>query len=296
MPLVIAGATSGSTTVQATDAVTATITLPSATGTLATLAGSETLTNKALNGTLGATTPSTVVATTVTASGLVTGASFQATGNAIAVLGDSLEGFVASSQAFVGSINRTSGNYLPLVNTGSVHTWRVGATTVGGILYTSQMNANGGLQVPNTVGVGGTTPSASGAGITFPATQSASTDANTLDDYEEGTWTPTSSGVTFSSASGTYTKIGQLVYLYCVCVYPTTANTARATVISLPFVAAKNAQGSVVDTALAYFIESNIDTAVGGNVINLYAPADSPVIRNSTLSTMTIRISITYTV
>ena len=42
-----------------------------------------------------------------------------------------------------------------------------------------------------TISVGGATPSASGAGITFPATQSASTDANTLDDYEEGTWTPT---------------------------------------------------------------------------------------------------------
>ena len=35
MPLVLNGATSGSTTIQATDAVTATLTLPSSTGTLA---------------------------------------------------------------------------------------------------------------------------------------------------------------------------------------------------------------------------------------------------------------------
>jgi len=34
-----------------------------------------------------------------------------------------------------------------------------------------------------TIGVGGATASASGAGISFPATQSASSDANTLDDY-----------------------------------------------------------------------------------------------------------------
>jgi hypothetical protein len=209
MPLVIAGATSGSTTVQATDAVTATITLPSATGTVQ-------LANSALNGSLGATTPSTVAATTVGASGLVTGASFQATGNAISVLGDSLEGFVAASQAFVGAINRTSGNYLPLVNTGSTHTWRVGVTTTGGITYTAQMNANGGLQVPNTVGVGGTTPSTSGAGITFPATQSASTNANTLDDYEEGTWTPTigvnnGTATTYTIGTAYYTKVGRLV-------------------------------------------------------------------------------------
>jgi hypothetical protein len=51
-------------------------------------------------------------------------------------------------------------------------------------------------------------------GITFPATQSASTNANTLDDYEEGTWTPTitSASYTASTATGTYTKIGRLVY------------------------------------------------------------------------------------
>jgi hypothetical protein len=53
-----------------------------------------------------------------------------------------------------------------------------------------------------------------GTGITFPATQSASSNANTLDDYEEGTWTPaisgttSASGQTYSDQTGTYTKIG----------------------------------------------------------------------------------------
>ena len=64
----------------------------------------------------------------------------------------------------------------------------------------------------STIGVGGATPAASGAGITFPASQSASTDANTLDDYEEGTWTPViTDGTTSKSGSGTYTKIGNTV-------------------------------------------------------------------------------------
>jgi len=49
-------------------------------------------------------------------------------------------------------------------------------------------------------------------GITFPATQSASTDANTLDDYEEGTWTPSVGGTaTYTSQVGRYTKVGRLV-------------------------------------------------------------------------------------
>ena len=61
---------------------------------------------------------------------------------------------------------------------------------------------------------GGNT-TATGTGIGFPAAQSASSDANTLDDYEEGTWTPNQgSGLTvvgtFSSL-GKYTKIGNVV-------------------------------------------------------------------------------------
>lgn len=53
-------------------------------------------------------------------------------------------------------------------------------------------------------------------GIKFPATQSASSDANTLDDYEEGTWTPTLNSFTTTGTltlTGTYTKVGRLVCL-----------------------------------------------------------------------------------
>ena len=73
------------------------------------------------------------------------------------------------------------------------------------------INANG------AVALSGASVSATGTGITFPATQSASSDANTLDDYEEGTWTPVFAGnspagsATYSSQIGTYTKIGNMV-------------------------------------------------------------------------------------
>ena len=69
-----------------------------------------------------------------------------------------------------------------------------------------------------TVVLTGTTPTLNG--ITFPATQVPSADANTLDDYEEGTWTPTISGATgsigsqtYSTQAGRYVKIGRLVVL-----------------------------------------------------------------------------------
>ena len=58
---------------------------------------------------------------------------------------------------------------------------------------------------------------ASAGQIKFPATQNASSDANTLDDYEEGTWTPVAAAVTVNSGTpvytGTYTKIGRIVYI-----------------------------------------------------------------------------------
>lgn len=60
--------------------------------------------------------------------------------------------------------------------------------------------------------------SGSGTGITFPATQDASSNANTLDDYEEGTWTPVLNGstgliggYTATVEVGRYTKIGRVV-------------------------------------------------------------------------------------
>ena len=96
----------------------------------------------------------------------------------------------------------TNGQVLTSSGSSAAPTW----TTAGASLTTPSFTS--------TIGVGGATASASGAGVTFPATQSASSDANTLDDYEEGTFTPsiTASGVTaYSVLEGKYTKIGQVV-------------------------------------------------------------------------------------
>jgi len=55
-------------------------------------------------------------------------------------------------------------------------------------------------------------------GIEFPATQVAVVNANTLDDYEEGTWTPilgardTAPTFTYGDRLGKYTKIGNVVH------------------------------------------------------------------------------------
>jgi hypothetical protein len=77
-------------------------------------------------------------------------------------------------------------------------------------------------------------------GIKFQATQSASSDANTLDDYEEGTWTTTFSSVSGSltayTSGGYYLKVGGLVTIYGWARI-TTAGTAAGggRILSLPF-------------------------------------------------------------
>lgn len=87
------------------------------------------------------------------------------------------------------------------------------STTAGGLTFTTLSQS---FRSNGTIGVG-TSGSTSGTGITFPATQSASSDANTLDDYEEGTWTPSQgAGLTVVgtfSSGGYYTKIGNFVYV-----------------------------------------------------------------------------------
>jgi hypothetical protein len=66
------------------------------------------------------------------------------------------------------------------------------------------------------IGIGGAT--ATTGGIQFPATQVASADVNNLDDYEEGTFTPTltpstSGTITLTSGNNSYTKIGRVVII-----------------------------------------------------------------------------------
>lgn len=81
-------------------------------------------------------------------------------------------------------------------------------------------NGSGAVTCLSTISVGNATPATTGAGVTFPATQSASSNANTLDDYEEGTWTPNISSNngagTFVTKVGSYVKIGRQVTIWFV--------------------------------------------------------------------------------
>jgi len=76
-------------------------------------------------------------------------------------------------------------------------------------------------------------------GIQFPATQSASADANCLDDYEEGTWTPSgwTGGGSSLTYTGAYVKVGRQVTVYFkIGGTGITSTAAVSTLSGLPFV------------------------------------------------------------
>jgi len=142
-------------------------------------------------------------------------------------------------------------------------------------------NTNRAITLPDAAGaivVSGTTPSLNG--IAFPATQSASADANTLDDYEEGTFSPTIRGsgtvgtATYSRQIGIYTKIGNRVFFTISISWSSGTGSGALLVGNLPF----TQNGDAFD--IPYFISESSDitwdsgyfpTPAGGhNSVNIF--------------------------
>lgn len=98
--------------------------------------------------------------------------------------------------------------------------------------------------------------SVTGGRIVFPAAANVSTNANTLDDYEEGTWTPvTTASVpgatppTFSAVTGTYTKTGRVVtVLWTITTNVLGTGSGVLLCAGLPFAADVVSSGSGVQT------------------------------------------------
>jgi len=130
--------------------------------------------------------------------------------------------------------------------------------------------------------------SASAGQIKFPATQVASSDVNTLDDYEEGPFTPTGNGITFTSASGTYTKIGRAVTFRLDALWPTTANASNARIAGLPFAPA-------VGTAFAVWSDkgTQVQALSSGSSIFLY-DVSGVEYTNANMSTKAVSVSGVY--
>jgi hypothetical protein len=120
-----------------------------------------------------------------------------------------------------------------------------------------------------------TTPTLNG--ITFPATQVPSADANTLDDYEEGTFTPTSAGgitsPTYTRQVGAYTRIGNLVYIQVsISLSGGTRNSGQVIIGNLPFITSSFNGG--VGLSVAYVNEQVVNSRTI-NIPTLYVNPSS---------------------
>jgi len=127
-------------------------------------------------------------------------------------------------------------------------------------------------------------------GITFPATQVASADANTLDDYEEGTWTPSQGGgltlVGAFSSSGTYVKIGrQVTARGRVDGATSVAYATGAVLTTLPFTVKVLERGT--GTALNNAYAAGIVIVAHADTMDIYGMA-------AVAATPSIHFSITY--
>ena len=129
-----------------------------------------------------------------------------------------------------------------------------GPTSVAALDVQQDLNVYGKTTVANLTGFGGTV-NLSGGKISFPAISSVSSGANTLDDYEEGSWTPvftaatTNPSVTYHAARfGRYVKIGKTVFinLRVTLSAMSSAGSGSLYISGLPFTSDNFAQLSVV--------------------------------------------------
>lgn len=112
------------------------------------------------------------------------------------------------------------------------------------------------------LGVGGATGSPNGSGILFPATADPSSDVNMLDEYEEGTFTPTWYGATTAGTTtyvadgqkGEYTKIGRLIFYSIFLNISNSTGTGQVRIGGLPFNAWNNTTYGAINSFWSGFL------------------------------------------
>jgi len=254
------------------------------------------------NGTVGATTPSTGAFTTLSATGAIqTGSGNSTAAGLIAgYFGASGYGAIWST-----SVTPSTTNFAFLTNGTSTVLNGSGNVTIQAGNVDKVAVSSTGLAVTGLVDIS----AATSGQIKFPATQNASANANTLDDYEEGTWTATfvvDSGSVTTSASiryGFYTKIGRQVTITCmVAATAISSPTGSLYIFTLPFpVSSTTGSDSAVSISGNNFTSSAATTLVGGAPagasyiqINSYNAGSQSLMAANLTSSSSVNITATY--
>jgi len=115
-----------------------------------------------------------------------------------------------TNQAYLFLTNSTTGELCRVTGGNAKH---LNLSTDGGVTNNLNINSTGDVTLSDTLFL-------TNGNINFPDTANVSADANTLDDYEEGTWDPQVSDATPNNATqsldlGRYQKCGNQVTLLC---------------------------------------------------------------------------------
>jgi hypothetical protein len=145
--------------------------------------------------------------------------------------------------------------------------------------------------------------------IRFPTSPDSSSNANTLDEYEEGTWTPTvrfgGTGVTtYTYRSGEYVKIGKVVNVsFRATISNLGAGSGDISIVGLPFTVG-TAVGNVapaaivVDAGITYTGSFMAFAGISGTTLNMghYTEAGTadPIDKNDCTATVDFAMQCTY--
>lgn len=182
-------------------------------------------------------------------------------GGALAAGTFSTTGATAGTSVSAGRINQSVA-----VATASVQ----GAfyNTNGLVLSFTTTNTDATITAAGVLNLSGTPVSLTGGQLKFPATQVPSADANTLDDYEEGSWSPGVGGTaTYTSQLGRYIKVGKQVTSWGNMGILAIGTGSTSLITNAPFTSATNFDysGSVAKwSALAASVYS-VNCYVGSN-------------------------------
>ena len=113
-------------------------------------------------------------------------------------------------------------------------------------------------------------------GLTFNGDTAA---ANALDDYEEGTWTPTVKGITVSSASGIYTKVGRMVTCVGNFTNATSTGSGDARIDNLPFSVGDNMSGTSLEGFGFFQYFNNLGVTVSAVFLTPFQGTDEALIK-----------------
>ena len=189
-------------------------------------------------------------------------------------------------------------------NVAAIKGFRSGANDAGKLeLHTSASGSSG---LASRLSIASTGLATFSNGIAFGSQTNTSvndaavdTNGTILDHYESGTWTPSDGSgaeLTFSSESGYYTRIGQVVHTTFALQYPSNSDSTTMKIAGLPFTPRTSyrfggswgyaSSGVVADTAITNNTTRLVFRISGG----------STLLTNTQLSNVTVRGNFTFVI